>query len=250
MIFFQSVRGDREIGYEEDEIVQLCPRCSMPNKMSSMYCEDCMGSLRTPRDDHRLGMQASRIVKCAQCGWYNAIGATHCANRNCNFRFSDAATDEDVDENPDIGETSEPIYVKVCPECRHENPAAIDKCENCDANISAVFEEEKRTGYMLLNLATRQSVMLCDTEHQTIGREYFLCEQLTGHSYVGRAHAELFCRNQQWFICDRSTNGTYLNGERIEKGVDIALERGMTISLGDPSEEEPLAAHFRFDYAD
>ena len=241
MIIFQTAKKGIELSFEEDEVLQLCPRCGTPNKLSVGYCIDCQGLLQTPKDGRDCKVKAYEVIKCPKCGRYNIDGALACANKACGFRFSDHITTEDTPPAPKA------VYVKLCPQCQHKNPAATDVCERCGTDISLVVETEPAPRYTLFNLTTHQNVLLCDTEHQTIGKDCFLREQMINCNYVSHTHADIFCRNGQWLIRDRSRNGTYLKGKRIEKEVDVALEPGIIISLGDPSPDQTLAAHFRFD---
>ena len=239
MLTFLGTKKGITLSFEEDEALRLCPHCGMPNKIENGYCADCGRLLQTPKNGHDI--KASEIIKCPECGRYNIVGAVACATKICGYRFE---KDEPAD---DILPMQNPVYIKVCPQCQHENPAVVDNCEHCGADITLVIETEKGPRHTLFNLVTHQIVLLCHTERQTIGREHFLQEQVASCDFVGRAHADIFCRDGQWFIRDRSRNGTYLKGKRIEPEVDVAIEPGVVISLGDPSPEQPLAAHFRFD---
>lgn len=237
MLTFESTRKHLKLEFEDDEVLQLCPRCSTPNKLDTGYCVDCQGLLQKPKDGRYP--KASEVIRCGSCGHYNIVGAMACSNKKCRASFTA--------DNSAQPETATPVYIKVCPSCQHENPAAMDECENCGEDISLVIETEKMPKYTLFNLATHQIVLLCHTDRQTIGTEHFLQEQLKTCDFVSRTHVDIFCRDGQWYIRDRSRNGTYLKGKRLEKEVDIAIEPGTVISLGDPSPEQPLAAHFRFD---
>lgn len=227
------------LSFEDDEVVRPCPHCGMPNKIEVGFCVDCNRLLQTPKKGHDI--KASDIIKCPKCGRYNIAGTISCAAKSCNYRFEDCeVTDTSLESNP--------IYIKICPQCQNENPASTDNCERCGADITVVIETEKVPRCALFNLATHQTVLLCNTERNTIGREHFLKEQVKNCDFVSRVHADIFHKDGKWFIRDRSRNGTYLKGNRIEPEVDNVIEPGMSISLGDPSPEQSMAAHFRFEY--
>jgi len=92
-----------------------------------------------------------------------------------------------------------------------------------------------------------QSVPISD--HLFIGRECdgiddehrFLIE----HVSVSRAHAELHLdaeQDQAWLV-DRSTNGTWLNGARVERSVPVQIMPGDRVRVG-PVEFQFFSRHF------
>lgn len=62
---------------------------------------------------------------------------------------------------------------------------------------------------------------------------------LTGQG-VSRRHAVLSCDGGNYVLTDASTNGTYINGQRVDGSATLAA--GDTIAFGDQ--------HYRFDYID
>lgn len=49
---------------------------------------------------------------------------------------------------------------------------------------------------------------------------------------VSRRHAEIFCREGQWFLCDLgSKNGTYVNKKRVMKDIETRLSDGDEITF-------------------
>ncbi|MBI4853504.1 MAG: FHA domain-containing protein [Acidobacteria bacterium] len=60
--------------------------------------------------------------------------------------------------------------------------------------------------------------------------DFALYDNTGRHSIASRIHAELRCEDNQLFICDlNSSNGTFVNGERIKK---IALKNGDIMTFG------------------
>ena len=250
MLHFKSIKKGLDLTFDDDEMVQLCHYCSTPNKVDSGYCIDCGRILQQARQNSNTSLitKANQVVKCPECGHYNVADAEICTNRDCNHNFF--ANNPIEEQSPPTDKTS--LYVKICPRCQFENPVSAQNCERCNEDLSFVMETEKMnsTKTVLFNLVTHQVVLLCQDEYKTIGRNGYLSDQLSECSYVGREHADIFFEDGQWFIQDKSRNGTYLKGSRIEKGVNVELKPGDIISFGDPSINQPLAAHFRFDCYD
>ena len=92
-----------------------------------------------------------------------------------------------------------------------------------------------------------QSIPIID--HLFVGRECngiddqhrFLIEDIS----VSRTHAEVHLdtkQDQAWLI-DRSTNGTWLNGARMERSVPVQIMPGDRVQVG-PIEFQFLSRHF------
>ena len=57
---------------------------------------------------------------------------------------------------------------------------------------------------------------------------------MEGNDAVSRIHAGIVCKDGQYYLIDRnSTNGTWLNGRRLEAGEEAQLEPGDRITLAD-----------------
>ena len=239
MITFKSAKKKIELTFEDEEQLQLCPKCGTPNKLGEAFCADCFAQLQRPLDEKYP--RASEIVTCPSCGRYNVAGDQVCANGKCR-----ASLEKETDEvNEEQKGKSVPVYVKVCPSCGHENPP-VDVCENCGRDISLELETERSRGCSIVDMWSGERLDL-PMENKTIGRENFLSEKLRERTYVGRSHADLIWREGRLYIRDHSTNGTYLNGVRIERDREVPVEPGTVIGLGDPSPAQPLSAHFRFE---
>ena len=57
---------------------------------------------------------------------------------------------------------------------------------------------------------------------------------MEGNDAVSRIHAGIVCKDGRYYLIDRnSTNGTWLNGRRLEAGEEALLEPGDRIRLAD-----------------
>lgn len=64
----------------------------------------------------------------------------------------------------------------------------------------------------------------------TIGIESYVDYRIVGNSAVSRSHAKIIVRGKEFLLVDtNSTNGTYVNGQRIKKNVEVRIENGSKI---------------------
>jgi pSer/pThr/pTyr-binding forkhead associated (FHA) protein len=73
---------------------------------------------------------------------------------------------------------------------------------------------------------------ICIEDSCILGRERTGNELFSSNLKVSREHARVTVENSSWFIEDlNSTNGVYLNGVRMEKGIRTKLLSGQKVSL-------------------
>lgn len=92
-----------------------------------------------------------------------------------------------------------------------------------------------RTSPFLLNLRTREKFVIVKGTSK-IGKDPVVNDFcIHGNSAISREHAIIYLQNGQVFIMDNhSTNGTYVNGVRLQPGiVSVALNEGTKLQLGD-----------------
>lgn len=94
-----------------------------------------------------------------------------------------------------------------------------------------VFLGEAKKGY-LVDRSTGKEYPL-ERNESVIGSDVRLAEICMEHnSAVSRRHAKIYCENEMYEIEDlNSTNGTYVNGEKIAGGERRKLENGTRIKL-------------------
>ncbi|MBQ7542918.1 MAG: FHA domain-containing protein [Clostridia bacterium] len=80
---------------------------------------------------------------------------------------------------------------------------------------------------------------LDDNEIVTIGRDPKTSQIVMDESCerVSRTHCSIAVNgaNGTYTVCDRSSNGTFLNGERIAFGEPVEAPRGSILAVGDRS---------------
>lgn len=99
----------------------------------------------------------------------------------------------------------------------------------------------------IVNIATHVREKIKKDVCYTIGARSFLADHFQSCSFVSGKHVEVTWDGVQFSVKDVSRNGTYISGQRIEKGKIITVPSGTVIGLGDVSPSQPLAAHFRLD---
>lgn len=210
--------------------VKLCPNCGAKNDPKSIECKECGSSI--------IEVQITEAVDHAE---------------------SDKELNNIALDQPQI--KSPKLYVKICP-CGWSNAANAIYCEKCQEDLSYVFpslkgeQEEIKTEVSkeelstktLLNTSTKDSygkriIRISTLDHRSseylkdriyiLGRETFFSKYLSTCSFVSRKHAEILITNEAIIIKDlNSTNGTFVNGEKVDPVVGNVLKNGDLISLG------------------
>lgn len=81
----------------------------------------------------------------------------------------------------------------------------------------------------LVRKATGERVVI-NKQTFTIGIESYVDYRITGNSAVSRSHAKIIVRGNEFLLVDtNSTNGTYVNGNKIKKNVEVRIENGNKI---------------------
>ncbi|WP_299490578.1 FHA domain-containing protein [uncultured Shewanella sp.] len=81
----------------------------------------------------------------------------------------------------------------------------------------------------MFNQATGHSVLL-QPQH-IVGRHPTSATQLTNLE-ASRTHAVVIWNGEEWILQDTSTNGTFVNTQRLEKGSKVSLSQGDNIQFG------------------
>ncbi|MBO4548860.1 MAG: FHA domain-containing protein [Abditibacteriota bacterium] len=191
---------------------------------------------------------------CPDCGRKNDPGRRRCACGRDLTRVS--ATNDEIEsslrnrgpEEPVIETPPAPMPVRVCP-CGEKNPVNLRKCRRCGGELmdipltrDSVPEEGPRPGEtparacaLLLPDGSRFPV----TEATVLGREGALREALKDRPFVSRRHCELIPGPEGLFVRDLgSTNGTWLNGQRLGCEPRRAENGSRLVLAGDPEAQD------------
>jgi len=76
--------------------------------------------------------------------------------------------------------------------------------------------------------------IIIDKKNFIIGRRHKGADYVCSNNFVSKSHAEIISREGRYFVKDLgSTNGTFINGERIEKLLDIEVKNNDKIKFAD-----------------
>jgi len=121
---------------------------------------------------------------------------------------------------------------RVCPACGHENEEECLVCSWCLgdlANVPPGSGLDRSDPLLMLSF----SGLSLEVRHgDVIGRSALGKELFDGHAGVSRKHLLVVFVDGAWFIEDLgSTNGTKVNGERIESGTKHRINAGDSLAL-------------------
>lgn len=116
-----------------------------------------------------------------------------------------------------------------CANCRSFNPDDNHYCENC-----GTFLDAQRVRELCLKDVKNQTQLRIPTVPYVIGSSKMRSQGLVNSKSVSRCHARITGSGVDFYITDlNSTNGTYINEERIVPGKPIKLEDKMDVRLAD-----------------
>lgn len=249
MLFRSNKNNEIVVNIDENNYVQLCPNCSFPNEECSDECVACKYPFE---DSDIIHVLAKNVIKCESCGSFMTID-----DLKCNFCGITHFADNNFNEKNEK-------FIIICPNCATENEANSILCSNCGMSIEEEFPVLKENNYEDKTICIENSkneivffdrtkaephtVSLNNGEEIKIGRNSIFSELLSDNKYVGREHFILSFHDNVFWIRDISTNGTYINGQRIEKYKEIKLENNSDIVLGANVENEQNAAYFIVSY--
>lgn len=124
--------------------------------------------------------------------------------------------------------------VRVCENCKHHNPIDNLECEKCGFDLSfciPVSEDNLIQKKCLRSLSDGEEIVL--KEETLIGRDGVNADYFEKSKYISRRHATIYIENDNVFIIDASTNGTFINGKRMEKMIKQPLHIGDKITFAD-----------------
>lgn len=137
---------------------------------------------------------------------------------------------------------------RVCENCHHENNVSALECEQCGYDLSFIIptkaecielgQQSSETLNQKWKIEAKEdnNVFIIIESECLIGRESSCISQyLSKSNFISRQHAKLIIRDQQLYVIDGSTNGTYINGNRIEKIKEVPLKCSDELRFGDIS---------------
>lgn len=177
--------------------------------------------------------------KCDRVNPSNGTECVECGTSLINVKaiLSDKIEDEKLRKKAmqDVKvETPEVLMVRIC-DCGHCNAANSRICEECGEEISdiiPVLQTVASKEYVLESL-DKNFCFKVVPNNISIGRECQMQEYLKEKHFVGRKHAETRLDENGLFIMDlNSTNGTFVNNEKIESCKWFLLSEGDEVAFG------------------
>lgn len=182
-----------------------------------------------------------RFKICPICGKKNSAASLEC-ECGADLSFESVQTEAQYQEVETAEPKQDSEFIRLCDSCGEENPANARVCARCGEDISDVVPSA-RAGRSLLTEEKGEKKSFClasidgsyafkvSCQETIVGRENAMSEYLKDKTFVGRKHCQFLIEGEQLFVVDlNSTNGTYVNNERvIEKHV---LEDGDELALG------------------
>jgi hypothetical protein len=146
---------------------------------------------------------------------------------------------------------------RICENCNHQNDTSFLECIECGADLSFVhptlIEVEKQndepeietvelTSEPRKTLQLQQLRFIGLKDYQVIdipneggilGREGTISPfYFQDNLYVSNEHAEIILKNDGYVIIDlQSTNGTKINGTKIEKSKELSISPGDLVTI-------------------
>lgn len=135
--------------------------------------------------------------------------------------------------------------VRICDSCGFHNDVTSLECVECGFDLSfsvPVFEEEaapepvdkKSAKIPKLTACDGSSVVITVKDKFLVGRDNpKMAEYFEKSRFISRKHCMLTYDGGKLYAVDVSTNGTFLNGKRIEKAEMVRLKKGDEITFAD-----------------
>lgn len=128
--------------------------------------------------------------------------------------------------------------VRICEFCGHQNPMSAMACEECGADLAFVQPTEisdtpvANKIWTLISKKTGQEFSIPTSIE--VGRlSSDLASLLNESDYTSRHHANLEVTQDGLFVTDESSNGTSVNGTKLERGKRSELQDGDEVSFAD-----------------
>ena len=238
--------------------IKVCPKCNTVNPAKLTECSNCHKDLTRERkyteEKYQLMLKEKEEAK-------NAENSENAGN---------SESDEGSTGNEKTaGGTMRMAY--ICDNCGQPNDTRRSVCISCGESLSGLIpspwpesesESESGTGGQdtetddetiessdfVLRDVTGDYFLLFSEGEYNIGKRENGAEFFASKDFISGLHAKITVENGALYIVDYSTNGTYINGGRINKGERVRLVAGQDLlGLGSSRTSDflPQAAYFK-----
>lgn len=242
--------------------IKVCPGCKTHNAANAMQCSNCgrdIGIVKA-KDEKRVIEEEEEERREKEL---EEQRKKELEEQEREVPGNNAGTQEPTNDMPDSNECI------ICEECGHKNATNRRKCDKCGASLSGIpispvnsqnsrpqSAQSSASKATQTNYAIQQKVYLVSVDgglslelgvgEIILGRLHTGADYLQYKSYVGRMHAKITRISDGIYIEDlHSSNGTFINGQRLEAGMARPLCTGDIIGLGGDSQIQTEAAFLR-----
>ncbi len=209
--------------------IKVCSKCGTVNPANRTECSECHKDLTREKkitEEKYAKMKEEAAAAPAESG---------------------SAEAEDKANAPAAGHSEPGRMVYICENCGAPNDTRRSVCEKCGDSLAGIVpvewagetpdRAEPVNGGNTETYAEAEPVTKtfhlqtvdgnCDIELKSgenrLGRNEAGSAYLAERAYVSGIHAVVIVEDDRCYIIDQSTNGTFINGTRIEKGKQITI---------------------------
>jgi len=136
--------------------------------------------------------------------------------------------------------------IRICENCKHHNSINSLECENCGYDLSFIIPIDENSiedsSAQTSNSASLNAIILSSIDGNVIieisdglivGRDGEYSSAFEKSNFVSRKHAIFNLEDNDVYISDASTNGTFVNDRKLEKFEKVKLSVGDKVSFAD-----------------
>jgi len=201
--------------------VKICPECECINVENTHRCISC-GHFFISLDLYdEEKLETITKKKCPKCGTLNE-------DRLCCIDCNEELDDPSIESFRFRKDKSDNIKQENENENKNENSQ-----ENYSINATIIDTSEQNKRILELITSDSEILKIVPSKNILLGRSGNIKPELFASCRtVSREHLYIKFEKDQWFILDtKSLNGTYINGEKIDKDKQYKIKKGDKIAL-------------------
>jgi len=198
---------------------KICPACKCANPETEIFCicNSCKVDLSSERAYNKSEIDIFFTKRCPYCNTYNNADAIICGK--CKKPLDEVKARDFLKDEQSVLPSEDKI-----------------KSENIEEKSSkSTIAEFSKNSECVLTLATIEgkAIEISGDKKTILGREGDISSDLfTSDLKVSRKHLIVELEDQKWYILDnKSTNGTYLNGNKLKVKQRYSIKKDDVINL-------------------
>ncbi len=208
--------------------IKVCPKCNTVNPANRTECSECHKDLTRER-------------KMTEEKYYQLLAEKEAANAE---NSSASGKESEAEENGNDGSSAADGPARmayICDNCGQPNDTRRSVCISCGESLAGLIptpwpDDEADTGDTTCNTegfylrdASGDSFMFFSEGEYLVGKRENGAQLFADKDFVSGIHAKIIVENGAFYVEDCSTNGTYINGRRINKGDKVRLIPGQDL---------------------